>query len=185
MSYPASIVTSQAVCTAIREIAGRASWSVRIHAAALALRELTGRDPRIVPVRAVAYTRGAVLRLGGALFPTSAGELEYFREQVGRGMLLLGFDSVHAVVAFDDHALELSLPGDHTAGVMTEPFAFEAALGRERALQASAPRFGVSYVFDVTHVSSQLPAQKIDPLAQRIADRARELLDEGRIARGA
>jgi hypothetical protein len=185
MTHPVSIATSQAVCTAVREVAARASWQERVHATALALRMLTGREPAIVPVRAVAYTRRAVLRLGGALFPTSESELEYFREQVGRGMLLLGFDSPHAVIAFDDHALEISLPGDHTGGVMTEPFAFHAALDRKHQVQADAPRFGVSYVFHLARPPQRIPTQRVDRVAQQIADRARELLDEGRIARGA
>lgn len=185
MTYAASISTSRAVCVSVRELAAHTPWSARVGATAIALRELTGHEPTILSVRAAAYTRGAVLRLGGTLFPASASELEYFREQVGRGMLLLGFDSPHAVVAFDDHALELSLPTDHTTGVMTEPFAFHATFGKNRHVQASAPRFGVSYVFHPAIQPIRLPNQNVDHLALRIADRARELLSESRVARSA
>jgi hypothetical protein len=185
MTYPNSMATSHAVCAAVQQVAAHASWAARICAAAIALRELTGRDPLIVPVRGVAYNRGAVLRLGGALYPTSAGELEYFREQVGRAMLLLGFDAVHAVISFGDHALELSLPRDHAAGVMTEPFAFDVSRSNEAEWRVNAPRFGVTYVYQRIQQPLELPELNVVQLAHDIAERARHLLDQRHLAQSA
>jgi hypothetical protein len=100
-------------------------------------------------------------------------------------MLLLGFDAVHAVISCGAHALELSLPRDHSAGVMTEPFAFDVSRSDEAQWCVNAPRFGVTYVYRRIQQPIELPELNVVELAHDIAERARHLLDQRHMAQGA
>ncbi len=102
-----------------------APWSGRIAAAALALETVSSERVEIVAVRAAVFSRAAIQQLGGAIHPSTPGEVTHLREQVGHGMTLLGFaDEPHAILRVGDVLIELADGGSR--GPLLRPFVVAA-----------------------------------------------------------
>lgn len=144
------------LCAALADISGQVSWPVRLAAAAMALESVTGIKPVVVTVRAAAYSRSAVLRLGGAMIPQHQGEVEHFREQVGPAMILLGLEGAapHAVLAVGTHLVEVAHGVDwNDRGVLVRPFA-HAPGARGSRWSVGGLRFGVTVAYEQVPRSS-------------------------------
>jgi len=150
MNPPADRHLCEMTSAAISQLVHASPWAIRLHAAVLTLEAISGCAPQVVSVRAVAYNRSAILRLGGALIPESDAELAHLREQVGPAMLPLGFDATHAVVACGDLFIELSSWIDHdAAGVIVQPLVGQLPRNGSRRWTTEARRFGVSIAYEL------------------------------------
>jgi hypothetical protein len=171
------------LCAALAGLGAAVSWSVRLAATTRALQQLTGIAPEIVVVRAAAYSRSAVFRLGGAMVPRHQGEVEHFREQVGPAMTLLGITSraAHAVLCIEGVIVEVAHGADWgDRGVLLRPFVY--APGRSvDAWIVDGLRYGVSVAYErAGGVELRAPrttavddlARKLCAAVDHVADRA-------------
>lgn len=160
------------VCDAVADVGFAYSWRLRLRAAELLIRELTQTEPNVQIVRAVAYGRSAILRLGGAPIPGSDTELAHYRHQVGPAMLVLGSDDEqHAVLVIAGSVLmELTLWNDHDdPGVLIRPFV-HAPHGID------GPRFVADGVSSGATVAYEVvPNANLEPLNRTYEQIARQL----------
>lgn len=161
MTTPAPLMRACAdACDIITDIGAPDSWQVRMLAAQLLIHDLTGITPQILPVRAVAYGRSAVHRLGGALMPRTDAELAHFREQAGPAMTPLGQHGIHAVLVIDELIIELATSNDHHgSGVILTPFAAPLSRGRPALWTIDGLRFGVTVIYE------HLPEAVLSPMS--------------------
>jgi len=162
----------QTVCAAVADIGFASSWRVRLRAAELLIGELTQTVPSVQVVRAVAYGRSAVWRLGGAPIPASDVEFAHYRHQVGPAMLVLGTDDEQQAVLIiaDSVMMELASWNDHDdPGVLIRPFVYAPR-------SIDGPRFVVEGVSSGATVAYELvPNATLDPLNRTYEQLARQL----------
>lgn len=140
------------LCAVLADSGSKVGWRLRLAAAAIALERVVGVRPAVVPVRAAAYSRSAIFRLGGAMVPQHQGEIDHFREQVGPAMILLGIEraSPHAVLSIGQCVVEVAHGGDwNDRGVLVRPFVHVCA-GRDAGWIVDGLRYGVAVVYEHT-----------------------------------
>lgn len=166
-------VTCRDVCAVLADLGTAVTWSTRLAATAVALEQLTGIVPTVIPVKAAAYSRSAVFRLGGAMVPQHQGEVAHFREQVEPAMVLLGLEggAAHAVLLLDGLAVvEVAHGIDwNDRGVLVRPFVHMSSPRGDEWI-VDGLRYGVSIAYE------RVGAAPLDmPLTDSVIEFAQQL----------
>lgn len=161
------------LCAVLADLGGSVAWRTRLAATAVVLEQMTGIVPTVIPVKAAAYSRSAVFRLGGAMVPQHQGEVEQFREQVEPAMVLLGFDreAPHAVLSIAGMlVVEVAHGADwNDRGVLVRPFV-HTTNPRGDTWIVDGLRYGVSIAYERANIApGDIPAaDSVIELAQQL-----------------
>jgi hypothetical protein len=119
---PDSVVRE--ICDRLAPHASETTHDDRLDAARVLIQRFTGIAPEVVMVRAAIYSRSAAYRLSALLLPSSRGEVEHLREQVGAGVVLLGYDAPHAILLAHGLLIELADASQwNQPGALLRPYA--------------------------------------------------------------
>ncbi len=144
------------LCAVLGDAGSNVDWHLRLSAAAIALDRIVGVEPMVVPVRAAAYSRSAIFRLGGAMVPQHQGEIDHFREQVGPAMILLGVEHTpaHAVLSIGPCVVDVAHGADwNDRGVLIRPFT-HLCDSRESGWIVDGLRYGVTVIYEHANVAT-------------------------------
>jgi len=117
----------------------------------------------------------AAQRIGVAVLPATDGEAAYLREQVGDGIVLLGFDHLHLV--WLTHGLLIDLVDAHDwndPGTLLRPYVVPAPAATA-AWTMTGLRYGVQIAYEQLEnaIIPIAPSLKARELAWRVTDRIR------------